>query len=125
MTRVPLWIAVLVLVAFVLAPVTVVVSRVYSLPAVPADATLEDQQVLGQCANGKLMIRHIWKLKDGNLMGVIKTPNGATIVVMKFKQTAEGKHEVVEVYVGNEKLTRAEASARYPDACVLLDQRNL
>lgn len=106
--------------ALVLALLALVLSVVpaAALPAIPEGSVVVDQQVLGVCDNGKIMLRYVYQAPDGAYWATIKTPNGPVVAVMKFNSKGEPT-----VYVGDRVLSQREAQAQYGDGCSLLKQK--
>jgi hypothetical protein len=117
LTRQPLWIAVLVLVAFVLAPISVTFTKAVAMPSLPKDAEQIDGAPIAECVSGPLL-KYLYKQPNGTGWVVLKAPNKRPALMVKYEP---GKPPVV--YVDNEELSIAEAAGRYPEPCDILGVR--
>lgn len=121
LSRQPLWIAVLVLVAFILAPITVTFTLVHAMPDVPADAELVNQSVYGMCNSGPLL-KYVYKKGDTVWM-VYKASNKPAAMLLIYKLNPDESGTLLEIYDRTDKLTHPEALARYPSACAMIEAR--
>ena len=120
LTRQPFWIAVLVLVAFVLAPITVSFTLVKAVE-VPKDAELVNQGVFGMCESGPLL-KYVYR-KGDRVYIASKAPNKPIRLVVEYKLNPDESGTIVAVYDDSGKLTREEALARYPSPCSMIEAR--
>ena len=115
-------VAVLVVLAFVLAPVEVTFTLVQAgVPPLPGDAEMLGQKVVAGCAAGPLLM-YTYRKGDYVFM-VFKAPNQAPAAMLVYKVDASGNGTLLAIYDKTDKLTQEEARARYPTLCSLIDAK--
>ena len=91
----------------------------WGMPAIPPDATLEQQSPI-QCESG-LILRYYYILPDRTGIVIFKKPNQDARIYLRWVPGNEG--EADEVWLDNEKLTLSQLRERFSRPCSVFDQK--